>query len=78
MSLAGYVAHMGETRTAYRNLVGKPEGKSPLRRPLHRWEDNIRLDFREMGWEGVDWIHLAQYRDQWQALVSTVMNLCGP
>jgi len=76
MSLAGYVAHMGETRTAYRNLVGKPEGKSPLRRPLHRWEDNIRLDFREMGWEGEDWILLAICRDQSPTVVN--MDLRDP
>jgi hypothetical protein len=51
-------------RNAYNILVGKPEGKRPLRRPRHRWEDNILMEFLEVGWESVDWIHLAQYRDQ--------------
>jgi len=50
---------MGEMRNAYIILVGKPEGKKPLRRPRCRWEDNIRIDVREIGWEGVDWMHLA-------------------
>jgi hypothetical protein len=56
-------------------LLGKPEGKRPLRRPRHRWEDNIKKDLREIGWGGMDWIDLAQDRDQWKALVNTVMNL---
>jgi hypothetical protein len=55
--------------------VGKPEGKRPLGRPRRKWEDNIRMDLREMGWGGMDWIDLAQDRDQWRALVNTVMNL---
>jgi hypothetical protein len=59
-------------------LVRKPERKRPLGRPRRRWEDNIGMDFREIGWEGVDWSHLAQDRDQWQALVNTVMNLRVP
>jgi hypothetical protein len=59
----------------YRVLVGEPEGKKPLGRPRHRREDGIRMDLREIGWWGVDWIQLAQDRDQWQALVNTVMNL---
>jgi hypothetical protein len=54
--------------------VGKPEGKRPLRRLKSRWEDGIRMDVREIGW-GVEWIHLAQDRNWWQALVKTVMNL---
>jgi hypothetical protein len=58
----------------YRILVGKPEGKRPLGRPRPRWEDNIRMDLREIGWGGMDWIDLAQDRDQWTALVNTVMN----
>jgi hypothetical protein len=66
---------MGEVRNAYGTLVGKPEGKRPLGRPARRREDNIRM---ETGWEGVDWIHLAQDRDQWQALVNTVMNVGFP
>jgi hypothetical protein len=56
-------------------LVGNPEVKKPLGRPRSRWEDNIKMDLEEVGWEGVDWIHLAQDRDQWRDLVITVMNL---
>jgi hypothetical protein len=69
---------MGEMRNAYNTLVGKPEGKKPLGRPRRRWEDNIRMDLREVGWEGVDWMHLAQGRDQWRAVVDTVMKLRVP
>jgi hypothetical protein len=69
---------MGEKRNVYRILVGKPEGKRPLGRPRCRWEANIRLDLREIGWSGMDWIDLAQDRDQWRALVNTVMNLRVP
>jgi hypothetical protein len=69
---------MGETRNAYRILVGKPEGKRPLGRPRRRWVDNLRMDFREIGREGKDWMDLAQDRDQWRALVNTVMNLRVP
>jgi hypothetical protein len=58
--------------------VGKTEGKRPLVRPRRRWEDNIRMDLREMGWVGMDWIDLAQDRDQWRALVNTAMNLKVP
>jgi hypothetical protein len=58
-----------------RILVGKPEGKTPLGRPRRRWADNIKLDLREIGWGGMHWIDLAQDRDQWIALVNTVMNL---
>jgi hypothetical protein len=54
--------------------VGTPEGKRPLGRPRRRWEDNIRIHLREIGWGGMDWIDLAQDRDQWRALVNTVMN----
>jgi hypothetical protein len=64
---------MGETRNACRILVGKTEGKIPLGRP--RWVDNVKMDLREIGCDGVDWIELAQDRDQWRALVNTVMNL---
>jgi hypothetical protein len=70
MRWAGHVARMGEKRNAYRILVGKPEGKRPLGRPRRRWEDNIRMDLREIGWGGMDWIDLAQDRDQWRALVN--------
>jgi len=55
-------------------LVGKPEGKRPLVRPRRRWKDHIRMDVREIEWEGVDWIHLVQNRDQWWAPVNIVMN----
>jgi hypothetical protein len=70
---AGQVARMGE-RNAYRIFVGKPEGKRPLGIPRRRWVDNIEMDLREIGWDGGDWIELAQDRDQWRALVNTVMN----
>jgi hypothetical protein len=75
MRWAGHVARMGEKRNACRILVGKPEGKRPLGRPRCRWEDNIRMDLREIGWGGMDWIDLAQDRDHWRALVNTLMNL---
>jgi hypothetical protein len=66
---------MGEKRNAYRILVENPEGKRSLGRPRRRWVDNIKIDLREIGWDGVDWIDLAQNRDQWRALVKSVMNL---
>jgi hypothetical protein len=72
---AGHVARMGEGRNVYRDLVGKPEGKRPLGRPRRRWEDGIRMDLEEIGWGGVEWIHLVQDRDRWRALVNAVMNL---
>jgi hypothetical protein len=59
-------------------LIRKLEGKRPLGRPRRRWEDNIKMDHSEIGLEGVDWVHLAQDRDQWWALVNTVLNLPGP
>jgi hypothetical protein len=59
----------------YKVLVGKPEGKRPLLKQRHRWEDGIRMDFSDIGWEHVDWIQLAQDRDQWRAVVNAVMNL---
>jgi hypothetical protein len=65
-------------RNAYSVLMGKRERKRPLGIPRHRWEDNIRMDAREIGWKVVDWIHLAQDRNQWQALVNTVVNLRVP
>jgi hypothetical protein len=58
--------------------VGKPEGQRPLGRPRHRWVDNIEMDLGEIGWDGRDWIDLAQDRDRWGALVNTVMNLRVP
>jgi hypothetical protein len=66
---------MGEERGVYRVLVGKPEGKRPLGRLRHRWEDNIGLDLQEVGCGGMDWIGLAQDRDRWQALVNVVTSL---
>jgi len=69
---------MGEGRGKYSVLVGKPEGKKPLGRPRHRWEDNIKLDLQEMECGGVDWVKLAQERDWWRALVNVVMNLWVP
>jgi hypothetical protein len=77
MRWAGHAARMGEKKNAYRILVGKPEEKR-LGRPRRRWVDNIKIDLREIGWDGVDWIHLAQDRDEWRALVNTVMNLRVP
>jgi hypothetical protein len=65
---------MGQKRNAYRILVGKPEGKRPLGRPRRRWMDYIKMDLREIGWDGVDWMDIAQVRDQWRALVNTVLN----
>ena len=69
---------MGVRRGVYRVLVGKPEGKRPLVRPRHRWEDNIKMDLQEVGCEGMDWIKLAEDRDRWQALVNGEMNLWVP
>jgi hypothetical protein len=63
MRWAGLVARMGETRNAYRILVGKPERQRPLGIPRCRWVDNIKMDLREIGWDGMDWIELAQDRD---------------
>jgi hypothetical protein len=69
---------MWEKRNHYRILVGNSEGKRPLGRLRRRWVDNIKMDLREKGWGGMDWIDLAQDRDQWRALVNTVMNLRVP
>jgi hypothetical protein len=68
----------GEKRNAYRIFIGKPEGNKPLCRQCRRWLDNVKMDIREIGWDGVDWIDLAPGRDQWRALVNTVMNLRVP
>jgi hypothetical protein len=70
-----HVASMGEDRNVSKVFMGKPEGKRPLGRPRRRWEDGIRMDLREIGWRSGDWIHLAQDRDQWWALVYMVINL---
>ncbi|KAJ4441938.1 hypothetical protein ANN_11801 [Periplaneta americana] len=75
---AGHVARMGESRNAYRVLVGRPEGKRPLGRPRRRWEDNIKMDLREVGYDDRDWINLAQDRDRWRAYVRAAMNLRVP
>jgi len=74
MRWACHVARMGDRRGVYRGLVGKPEGKRPLGRHRHRREDNIKMDFQEVGCEDVDWIELARDRDRWRALVNEVMN----
>ena len=78
MGWAGHVARMEEGRGVYRVLMGKPEGKRPLRRPRHRWEDNIKMDLQEVGGGCGDWMELAQDRDRWRALVGTVRNLRVP
>jgi hypothetical protein len=68
----------GKKRNAYRILVGKPEGKRPLGRPRRRWVDNVKIDHREIEWDGMDSFDLVQDRNQWRALVNTVMNLRVP
>jgi hypothetical protein len=78
MRWAGRVAQMGETRNAYRILVEGPEGKRSLGRPRRRWVDNIKMDLREIEWDGRDWIELAQDRDHWRVLVNTVINFRDP
>jgi hypothetical protein len=75
MRWAGHVARMGGGRNVYRVLVGNPEGKRPLGKPRSRWEDGIKMDPREIGWGCVEWIHLAQDRDRWRAVVNAVTNL---
>jgi hypothetical protein len=65
----------GEEERCIQGLVGKPEGKRPLGRPRHRWEDNIKIDLQEVGWGGMDWIDLAEDRDRCWAVVNAVMNL---
>jgi hypothetical protein len=78
MRWAGHVARMEERRGVYRVLVGRPEGKRPLGRPRRRWDDNIKMDLREIWMDGANWIQLAQDRVQWRACVNTVMNLRVP
>ena len=78
MRWTGHVARIGERRGTYRLLVRKPEGKRPLGRPRHRWDDDINMDLQEVGCGGMDWIDLAQDRDRWWALVIVVMNLHVP
>jgi len=74
MRWVGHVECTGQIN-AYSILVVKPEGKRLLGRPMQKWKDNIRINLRDMGWEGVDWMHLPQDRDQWWDLVNVVMNL---
>jgi hypothetical protein len=78
MRWTGNVARKEAKMNAYRILVGKPEGKRPLGRPTRRWVDNIKINLRDIGLDGKDWIDLAQDRDQWRAVVNTVMNLRFP
>jgi hypothetical protein len=75
MKWAGHVARMVEGRCVYRVLVGSPEGKRSLGRPRYRWEDNFKMNFREIGIDGANWIQLAQDGVQWRACVNMVMNL---
>jgi hypothetical protein len=78
MRWAGHVERMGEVRGAYNILVGRLEGRRPLERPRCRWEVNIKMDLWEIGFGDVDWIHWAQDRDRWRAIMNTVMNLRVP
>jgi hypothetical protein len=78
MRWAQHVACMEKGRGVYRVLFGRPKGKRPLERPRHRWEDNIKMDLREIWIVGANWFWLAQDRVQWQAFVSTIMNLWAP
>jgi hypothetical protein len=74
MRWAGQVTRKVEMRVAYNIMVGKAEGKRPFGRSRRRWEENIGMDLREIGWESADWMHLAQDRDQWRTLVKTIMK----
>jgi hypothetical protein len=78
MRWAEHVVRTGEMRNVYKSLVGYPERDRPLARPKSKWEGNIKMHLREIGVAGVDWIHMAQDRDRWRALVNTVMNLRVP
>jgi hypothetical protein len=78
MRWAGHVAHIRAKRSAFKLFVGKPEGKRPLERRRRRWEDTIKMDLREIGWGDMDWIDWAQDRDQWRALMNTVMKIRVP
>jgi hypothetical protein len=69
---------MGDKRNACRTWVGKPKGKRPLGRPRRRWVDDVKMDLREVRWCGMDWVDLAQDRDQWRALINMVMNIRVP
>lgn len=74
MRLTGHLAHTVEKRHAYTVLVEKPEGMRRLGRLEHRWEDNVKINHKDIGWEGVNWIHLAEDRDKWWDLVNMIMN----
>jgi hypothetical protein len=78
MRWAGHVARMGKKRNAYRIVVGKPEGERPLGRLRYSWMDNINMDLRKIRRDELDWIDLSQDRNQWRALVNTVMNIGVP
>ena len=78
MRWAGHVARVGESRGVYRVSVEKPERKRPLGRPRRKWDDNIKMDLKDVGCGGMDWIEVAQDRDRWRALVNAVMNLRVP
>jgi hypothetical protein len=78
MRWAGHVARIGEVRGAYNILVGRPERRRQLGKPSRRWEDNIKMDLREISFGDVDWIHLIQDRGRWRTLVNKVMNLRVP
>jgi hypothetical protein len=78
MRWAGHVVCMGEGRGIYRVLVKRPKGKRPLGRPRHRWEDNIKMDLRELGIDGVNWVWIVEDRVQWRAFVNTAVNLQVP
>jgi hypothetical protein len=78
MRWTGHVTSMGERIVVYRVFLGKSEGKRPLRKPRHIWEDNIKMDLQEVGRGGMNWIDLAQDRDRWRALANAIMNLRVP
>ena len=75
MRLVGHAAQVGEKKNAYSILVKKPEEKKSVGRTMHMWKDNIKVDLKGIRWDSMDWIHLAQDRDQWQAVMNIVMNL---
>jgi hypothetical protein len=75
---AGHAARIGEKRNAHTILVGRSEGKIPLKKIIRKWEDNIKNELRDIWCFGMDWNHLAQKRDHWRALVNTVMDLRDP
>jgi hypothetical protein len=78
MRWTGYVESMGEKRNAHRISVVNPDGRAPLERPRSRWQNNIKMNLREIGRCDMDWTDLAQDKDQWRALVNMVMNLQAP